>query len=122
MQQTTAYWQGLVKMSLTKFFLLRAVAEGPLHGYDLIRRARRLSEGTCDPTAAAVYPVLREWEAAGLVDGAWEAEGARRRRVYRITESGRAACEVALEVWEPAARALLRAGLPRDDKLEDHLL
>lgn len=122
MYRSSGYWQSLVRMSLTRLFLLRAVAEGPVHGYDLIRRARRLSEGTCDPTAGAVYPVLREWEGAGLVEGRWESEGARRRRVYRITESGKEACELALEAWEPAARALLRAGMPREEKLEDHLL
>lgn len=109
-------------MSLTRLFLLMAIAESPVHGYDLIRRTRRLSEGSCDPTPGAVYPVLREWEEAGLVEGRWEAEGARKRRVYRITESGREACGLALEAWEPAARALLRAEKPRTEKLEDHLL
>lgn len=122
MYERSEYWQGLIKMSLTKLFLLRALAEAPVHGYDLARRAEALSGGTCTPTEGAVYPVLREWEAAGMVEGEWETHRGRRRRIYQLTEAGRSALAAAHEAWLPAVRAVLAMGLPEPERLEDYLL
>lgn len=121
-QRSPAYWEGLVRMSLSKLFLLRALLEAPAHGYELARRAEALSEGVCSPTEGAIYPVLREWEQAGLVAGAWETYRGRQRRIYRITEEGRAAYDAAYEAWAPAARAVLAIGRRRAERLQDHLL
>jgi len=98
-----AYWQGLIKMGLTKLYMLRALLDGPSHGYDLARRAEALSRGTCAPTEGTIYPVLREWETEGLVTGAWEVVRGRKRRVYVLTAAGRAAYRAACAVWVPAA-------------------
>lgn len=116
------YWQGMIKMGLTKLFLLRALLEEPLHGYDLARRATDLSGGMCSPTEGTIYPVLREWEASGLVVGEWETVRGRRRRVYTLTEKGGAAFEAAYGAWIPAARSVMRMPLPITNRLEDHLL
>lgn len=116
------YWQGLIKMGLTKLYMLRALLEEPLHGYDLARRAADLSGGACAPTPGTIYPVLKEWEAQGLVDGAWETVHGRRRRIYRLTERGRDAFDAAYSAWLPAARAVVRMPMPVTNRLEDHLL
>lgn len=116
------YWQGIIRMGLTKLFLLRALLEEPLHGYDLARRATELSDGICSPTEGTIYPVLKEWEAAGLVVGEWETVRGRRRRVYSLTEQGSEAFETAYAAWMPAARSVLRMPRPVTNRLEDHLL
>jgi DNA-binding PadR family transcriptional regulator len=40
------------------------------------------------PMAGTVYPALHRLEAASLLTSSWD-EAARRRRVYRLTRSGR---------------------------------
>lgn len=120
-----AYWSGLMKQGLTKLFLFRALLDGRCHGYELVRRAERLSHGVLTPTEGTVYPVLREWEREGLVVATPEEVKGRQRRVYRLTASGREAFEAALMVWGPAARAvvdLTRGSEEEPERLADYLL
>ena len=59
-----AYWAGTIKMSLSKFFILRVLHDGPMHGYDIARTVERITRGCCSPTEGTIYPVLRDFEAA----------------------------------------------------------
>jgi DNA-binding PadR family transcriptional regulator len=104
------YWAGTIKMGLSKFFILRILHEGPLHGYDIARLVERTTNGCCSPTEGTIYPVLREFEAGGFVTATEEVVGGRQRRVYALTDAGRAAFRVALEAWMEATAALQDTG------------
>lgn len=117
-----AYWDGLIRMGLTKLFMLRALADGPAHGYVLAQRATELSDGICSPTPGTIYPVLREWEEEGLVTGVDRTLAGRRRRVFELTEEGREACAVAIAVWLKAGVTVLQLEQPQTGRLADHLL
>ncbi len=67
--------------------LLRLLSERPMHGYDVIRELEARSGGLWRPSPGSVYPTLQLLEDEGLV-AAEEREG---RRVYSLTEAGRAA-------------------------------
>src|SRR5262245_12293522 len=66
--------------------LLSLLADGPCHGYDLMRRLEERSEGTYRASAGTVYPTLQQLEDEGLV-ASEERDG---KRVYRLTDAGRA--------------------------------
>lgn len=117
-----AYWESLMRMGLTKLFMLRALAEGPTHGYALARRAGQLSDSICKPTAGTIYPVLQEWEQEGLVLSIDQVVQGRPRKVYTLTATGRSACEAASITWGGAARVILALEPVRADRLPDHLL
>ena len=104
------YWAGTIKMGLSKFFILRVLHEGPMHGYDIARAVERATGGCCSPTEGTIYPVLREFEAGGFVTAEEEVVQGRQRRVYALTEAGRAAFRVALEAWMEATAALQDTG------------
>lgn len=104
------YWAGTIKMGLSKFFILRVLHDGPMHGYDVARLVERTTNGCCSPTEGTIYPVLREFEAGGFVTATEEVVGGRQRRVYALTEAGRAAFRVALEAWMEATAALQDTG------------
>ncbi|WPB83878.1 PadR family transcriptional regulator [Sediminicoccus rosea] len=104
------YWAGTIKMGLSKFFILRVLHDGPLHGYDIARLVERTTNGCCSPTEGTIYPVLREFEAGGFVTATEEVVGGRQRRVYALTDAGRAAFRVALEAWMEATAALQDTG------------
>lgn len=101
-----AYWAGTIKMGLSKFFILRVLHDGPMHGYDLARLVERTTKGCCSPTEGTIYPVLREFESGGFVTATEEVVGGRQRRVYALTDDGRAAFRVALDAWMEATVAL----------------
>jgi PadR family transcriptional regulator PadR len=69
--------------------LILAVLEAqPLHGYAVIEELKARSAGELSVPEGTVYPALHRLEEAGLLSSAWS-DGARRRRVYHLTRSGR---------------------------------
>ena len=66
--------------------LLVALGDGPGHGYELISRLEEKSGGAWRPSPGSVYPTLQLFEDEGLVK-AEERDG---KRVYALTDAGRA--------------------------------
>ncbi|MEV5602289.1 helix-turn-helix transcriptional regulator [Streptomyces sp. NPDC052299] len=69
-----------------RLYLLKLLDEAPRHGYEVIRLLEERFQGLYAPSAGTVYPRLAKLEAEGLVTHATEGG----RKVYSITESGRA--------------------------------
>jgi DNA-binding PadR family transcriptional regulator len=69
-----------------RLYLLKLLDESPRHGYDVIRELEDRFLGLYSPSAGTVYPRLARLESEGLVTHDVE-EG---RKVYRITDAGRA--------------------------------
>lgn len=104
-----AYWNGTIKMSLSKFFILCVLHQRPMHGYDVARSVEATTNGCCSPTEGTIYPVLREFEEGGYVTAASEVVSGRERKVYTLTDKGRAAFKVAVEAWMDVTRCLVDA-------------
>ena len=103
---SSSYWNGMIKMSLSKFFVLLVLQRQRLHGYDIIREVERCSDGCCSPREGTIYPVLKQFEQGGYVDGATEVVGGRERKVYSVTDKGRQAFQVARREWLSVAKTL----------------
>jgi len=71
-----------------KFEILAALAGGPRHGYDVMLELEK-RRGGFRPSPGSIYPALQMLEDGGLIRGT-EVEG---KRVYEITDAGRAALE-----------------------------
>jgi DNA-binding PadR family transcriptional regulator len=69
--------------------LLRALEDGPTHGYEIIRRLEERSGGLWRPSAGSVYPTLQLLEEQGLLTS--HDDGG--KRVYELTDEGRAEAE-----------------------------
>ncbi|MGI5876664.1 MAG: PadR family transcriptional regulator [Dethiobacteria bacterium] len=104
-----SYWVGLIKMSLSRLFILRVLYEEPLHGYELSKRIEVITKGCCAPTEGALYPVLREFAEGGYLNCRTKVVDGRQRKIYSITKKGERAYRVALEAWQETAQALLNA-------------
>jgi DNA-binding PadR family transcriptional regulator len=72
-----------------RLFLLLLLAERPNHGYELIRLLEDRFLGLYTPSAGTIYPRLAALEEEGLIEHD-EIEG---RKVYRLTDAGRAELE-----------------------------
>jgi len=70
-------------------FLLWYISRGRMHGYELIKRLEQ-EEGFRVTTASQLYPMLKSLSKQGLVAQEKEMHGKRARKVYRITQKGRA--------------------------------
>lgn len=77
------------------YFVLGMIAAGHRTGYEISKMAELTSRLFWVAGDGQVYPQLRKLAIAGLVEGAREAQGARAKTVYRLTDLG---CE-ALDDW-----------------------
>lgn len=83
---------GIMKRPLgdTEFWILIAITEEPLHGYAMIERVAKLSQGEIALRTPTLYAALDRLEAAGDVElDRDEAVNGRLRRYFRISEVGR---------------------------------
>ncbi|MGB2569756.1 PadR family transcriptional regulator [Micromonospora citrea] len=69
-----------------RLYLLKLLDDGPRHGYELIRLLEDRFLGLYAPSAGTIYPRLQRLEVEGLVTHT----AAGGRKVYEITEAGRA--------------------------------
>jgi transcriptional regulator len=79
--------------------LLAVLAEAPGHGYELNQRLLTRSGGDLDVNEGSLYPALHRLERRGLVESEWNTGDGRKRRVYRLTRSGRRAANSSKEEW-----------------------
>ena len=83
--------------------VLRLLAEQPMHGYQIIQELSSRSGGAWNPSAGSIYPALQLLADEGLVT----AEETAGKRVFSLTDAGRAAvAETADQAapWEEAAQ------------------
>ncbi|MFE4516832.1 PadR family transcriptional regulator [Kitasatospora sp. NPDC056783] len=102
-----------------RLYLLKLLDEAPRHGYEVIRLLEERFQGLYAPSAGTVYPRLAKLEQEGLVTHTTEGG----RKVYRLTDPGRAELEarqseldeLELEIHDSVAQL---AGAIREDVRE----
>ncbi|TDK25145.1 PadR family transcriptional regulator [Luteimonas aestuarii] len=88
-------------VALVLLAVLAASGE-PMYGYQIAKTLERSGDGVLAGKQSALYPVLRNLQAAGLLDSFVEpSDAGPPRRYYRITAQGR----TALRDWAAAWRA-----------------
>ncbi len=85
--------RGRARRGEARYVLLDALRDGPKHGYEIIKALEDKSGGRYVPSPGTVYPTMQYLEDQGLVRADQEAE----RRVYGLTEAGRADLETHAE-------------------------
>lgn len=83
-----------------RLLILSVLKDGPKHGYEIIREIEKRAQGAYVPSPGAVYPTLQMLEDMGYV----RSELRQERRVYELTDEGRAYLaqneESASQAWE----------------------
>lgn len=97
--ESQAYWKSLINMSLSKFFILQTLYQGPIHGYALLEKMRIFTQGCCTPKFATIYPILNELAKGEYATMKIENVGDRERKTYELTDKGKLAYTEALKVW-----------------------
>ncbi|WP_291731875.1 PadR family transcriptional regulator [Leisingera sp. F5] len=99
-------WDTMIKMSLSKFFILYVLQQQELHGYDIAKEIKRHSNGGCAPSEGTVYPVMKQFSDGGIVTHQSVITSGRRRKIYSITDKGRQAFQVSMKEWAKMALCL----------------
>ena len=86
--------------------ILAVLASDALHGYAVIEELKARSGGELDLAEGTVYPALHRLERRGLLRSSWTTAEGRRRRVYRLTASGRRELGSRTREWRTFARVV----------------
>jgi PadR family transcriptional regulator len=86
--------------------ILAVLASGALHGYAVIEELKARSGGELDLPEGTVYPALHRLERRGLLRSSWTTAEGRRRRIYRLTASGRRELASRTREWRTFARVV----------------
>jgi PadR family transcriptional regulator len=99
----------LRRRDVLPLLVLHYINEGPAYGNQLMERIAALTEGVLQVNPNTMYPLLRDLESRGLIEGSWEHPDRRSRRYYAITDAGREQYEELLQDVLPFLGALARS-------------
>jgi PadR family transcriptional regulator, regulatory protein PadR len=80
--------------------ILTILLEGENYGYELIKKVNDYSAGKLEWSDAMLYPVLHRMQKDNLIQSRWEVlENGRKRKYYKLTNTGRLELEERKEDW-----------------------
>jgi DNA-binding PadR family transcriptional regulator len=79
----------LRRREVLPLLVLHLISETPSYGNQLMERIAGMTAGVLSVNPNTMYPLLRELEGEGLIEGRWEHPERRSRRYYSITAAGR---------------------------------
>jgi PadR family transcriptional regulator PadR len=89
--------------------VLHLIRTEPSYGNHLIEAIESITQGVISVNPNTMYPLLRELEANGMIEGKWEHPDRRTRRFYEITKSGEAEYKRLAGEVEPFLDSVIRS-------------
>jgi PadR family transcriptional regulator, regulatory protein PadR len=104
-----AFGGDIRRRDIFPLLVLHLVTREPTYGNRLIEEIERITQGAISVNPNTMYPLLREMEGQGLVQGRWELPDRRTRRYYSITPAGRREYKRLLTEVEPFLDSVIRS-------------
>jgi DNA-binding PadR family transcriptional regulator len=97
------------RRDLFPLLVLHLIEREPAYGNRLIEDIERITDGGISVNPNTIYPLLRDLEARGLIEGEWEHPDRRTRRYYKVTAAGRKEHRRLLAEMEPFLDSVVRS-------------
>ncbi len=89
--------------------VLHLIRTEPSYGNHLIEAIEEITQGVVSVNPNTMYPLLRNLEADGMIEGKWEHPDRRTRRFYEITKAGEKEYKRLVEEVEPFLDSVIRS-------------
>jgi len=89
------------RRDLFPLLVLHLIREKPCYGNYLIDAIENMTQGVVSVNPNTMYPLLRDLEGRGMIEGDWEHPDKRTRRFYSITAAGEEEYSRLVEEIEP---------------------
>jgi DNA-binding PadR family transcriptional regulator len=93
---TAGHWLKETQKGYIRIAVLILLSKKPYHGYEIMREIKERTMGFWRPTAGGIYPILRNLEDSRYIEGKWDFQKKRKRKIYRITQAGKQVLERSL--------------------------
>jgi DNA-binding PadR family transcriptional regulator len=80
----------LRRRAILPLLVMHLINESPSYGNQLMERIGAMTAGVLSVNPNTMYPLLRQLESRGLIEGQWEHPERRSRRYYKLTREGEA--------------------------------
>jgi DNA-binding PadR family transcriptional regulator len=99
----------LRRREVLPLLVLHYISDGPSYGNQLMDRISQVTAGVLSVNPNTMYPLLRQLEERGLIEGRWEHPERRSRRYYSLTAAGRQEYERLLRDVRPFLDSVARS-------------
>ncbi len=82
-------WLKETQKGYIRIATLILLSKKPHHGYEIMKEIKERTKGFWKPTAGGIYPILKNLQESGYIQGEWEAKTRRRKKIYILTKAGR---------------------------------
>ena len=89
--------------------VLHLIRKEPSYGNHLIEAIEEITQGVISVNPNTMYPLLRQLESDGMIEGKWEHPDRRTRRFYEITKTGEKEYKRLVEEVEPFLDSVIRS-------------
>lgn len=100
---------GIRRRDVFPLLVLHLIEREPAYGNRLIEEIEAITDGVISANPNTIYPLLRDLEARGLIEGQWEHPDRRTRRFYSITAPGRKEYRRLVEELEPFLDSIIKS-------------
>ena len=101
--------KGQMLQGTLAMLILKTLARGPLHGYEIALRIQRVSEDVLKVEEGSLYPALYRMEDQGWIDARWgPSENNRRAKYYKLTRAGRQQLTEETSNWERLSNGIAK--------------
>lgn len=97
------------RRDLLPLLIFHLIRDEPSYGNQLIDAIETLTQGVVSVNPNTMYPLLRDLESQGMIEGSWEHPDKRTRRFYAITPAGEEAYGELLREIEPFLDSVIRS-------------
>jgi PadR family transcriptional regulator, regulatory protein PadR len=99
----------LRRREVLPLLVLHFMRDAPSYGNQLMERISAVTAGALSVNPNTMYPLLRQLEERGLIEGSWEHPERRSRRYYSLTADGRAEYERLVAEVRPFLDSIARS-------------
>jgi DNA-binding PadR family transcriptional regulator len=97
------------RRDVVPMLVLHLIRDQPGYGNRLIVEIEAMTDGILTVNPNTIYPLLRELEGRGMIEGRWEHPDRRTRRYYSITATGRREYRRLVAELEPFLDSVIRS-------------
>jgi PadR family transcriptional regulator PadR len=95
-EEAAANWLKETRKGYIRLVVLTLLSKKPYHGYEIMKEVKEKTKGALSFTSGGVYRILQDLEASKYINGEWDAQKRRKRKIYKITDAGMTILERAL--------------------------
>jgi DNA-binding PadR family transcriptional regulator len=95
-EEAATNWLKEMRKGYIRIIVLTLLSKKPYHGYEVMKEVKEKTKGTLKFTSGGIYRILQDLEESKYIQGEWDTQKLRKRKIYKITGTGLIVLERAL--------------------------